>query len=64
MPREFLTDIDLKAGLQLDGAAGDADRVLLSKGSGQKPVWGFKVTASTSDPTGGTDGDIWIKYTA
>lgn len=22
------------------------------------------ITVSTSDPTGGTDGDIWIKYTA
>jgi hypothetical protein len=22
------------------------------------------ITTSTSDPTGGSDGDIWIKYTA
>ena len=64
MARQFHTDVDIKAGLQLDGAAGDSDRVLVSKGSGQKPAWGFKVTASTSDPTGGNDGDIWIKYTA
>lgn len=63
MPREFLADVDLKAGLLLDGAAGEAERVLISKGSGQKPAWGFKVTASTSDPSGGADGDIWIKYT-
>lgn len=64
MAREFRTDVDLKAGLLLDGSTGDTDRVLLSRGAGQKPAWGFKVTASTSDPTGGNDGDIWIKYTA
>ena len=22
------------------------------------------ITVSTSDPTGGTDGDVWVKYTA
>jgi hypothetical protein len=64
MAREFLVDVNLKAGLSLDGSAGETDRVLVSKGSGQKPAWGFKVTASTLDPTGGVDGDIWIKYTA
>jgi hypothetical protein len=64
MSREFHTDVDLKAGLRLDGLAGDTDRVLVSRGTGQKPAWGFKVTASTADPTGGNDGDIWIKYTA
>jgi hypothetical protein len=36
-------------------------------GSGLKLESGFlatNITTSTSDPTGGSDGDIWIKYTA
>jgi hypothetical protein len=36
-------------------------------GSGLKFESGFlatNITTSTSDPTGGSDGDIWIKYTA
>lgn len=42
-----------------DGAAG---AVLSTNGSGTLSWRG--ITASTSDPTGGNDGDIWIKYTA
>lgn len=42
-----------------DGASGS---VLSTNASGTLSWRG--ITTSTSDPTGGADGDIWIKYTA
>lgn len=32
--------------------------------SGVMKQLNYNITTSTSDPTGGADGDIWIKYTA
>jgi hypothetical protein len=26
------------------------------------PTWGRKITISADDPTGGSNGDIWLKY--
>ena len=40
MAREFLADVDLKAGLLLAGSAGSAGRLLISQGSGQPAIWG------------------------
>lgn len=37
-----------------------AQRTELGLGSGATT----NITASTDDPSGGADGDIWIKYTA
>ena len=31
---------------------------------GPTGTFAYTITTSTSDPTGGSDGDIWIKYTA
>lgn len=64
MAKEFHTDVDLKGALQFDSSAGTSGQLATSQGSGQKPKWGIKITTSTSDPSGGADGDIWIKYTA
>lgn len=45
MAKEFLSDVDLKAGLLLNGSAGTSGQVLQSQGAGQKPIW---ATASGS----------------
>jgi hypothetical protein len=48
-------------------AAGTGVAEEISVGSGLKLASGSlttNITTSTSDPTGGSDGDIWIKYTA
>lgn len=39
MAKEFLSDVDLKAGLLLGGSAGTSGYVLKSQGAGQKPIW-------------------------
>lgn len=46
MPREFLTDVDLKAGLLLAGSAGTSGQVIKSQGPGQPPVWGTDQTGA------------------
>ena len=74
MPREFHTDVDLMGALLLNGSAGTSGQIPRSAGPGAAPTWGAgivgsgttglrNITTSTSDPTGGSDGDIWIKYT-
>lgn len=55
MAREFLSDVDLKAGLLLNGSAGTSGYVLTSQGSGQKPVWTSQVGV-----TDGDKGDITV----
>jgi hypothetical protein len=44
----------------LDDADASAQRTTLELKTGATT----NITTSTSDPTGGSDGDIWIKYTA
>ena len=44
----------------LDDADASAQRTTLGLGTGATT----NITTSTSNPTGGADGDIWIKYTA
>jgi hypothetical protein len=44
----------------LDDADASAQRTTLELKTGATT----NITTSTSDPTGGADGDIWIKYTA
>ena len=44
MAREFLADVDLKAGLLLAGSAGSAGQQLTSQGPGLPPVWGSSGT--------------------
>ncbi|MEB3277208.1 MAG: hypothetical protein VKM92_09615, partial [Cyanobacteriota bacterium] len=39
MPKEFLTEVDLKAELRAAGSAGSSGQVLQSQGSGQPPTW-------------------------
>lgn len=63
MARELLSSPDVKSPLLLNGSAGTSGQLLQSAGSGSPPTWGRIITTSTSDPTGGSDGDIWIKYT-
>lgn len=41
--------------------AGTAGQIWTSDGSGAG-TWKHKITMSTSDPSGGSDGDIWFKY--
>ena len=41
----------------------DADKILYVNSSGAA-AWGHKITFSTSDPSGGSDGDIWFQYEA
>lgn len=41
--------------------AGSAGQIWVSDGSGAG-TWKHKITMSTSDPSGGSDGDIWFKY--
>ena len=64
MSREFLTQVNFKAAVQADGSAGNSGQLFESLGGSLPPKWGRVITTSTSDPTGGSDGDIWIKYTA
>lgn len=64
MPKEFLTETNFKAAVQVNGSAGSSGQLLESQGAATVPKWGRVITASTSDPAGGSDGDIWIKYTA
>jgi hypothetical protein len=64
MPKEFLTEANFKAAVQANGSAGGSGQLFESQGSSSPPKWGRVITTSTSDPTGGADGDIWIKYTA
>jgi hypothetical protein len=64
MPKEFLTETNFKAAVQINGSAGSSGQLFESQGASTVPKWGRVITASTSDPTGGADGDIWIKYTA
>lgn len=40
---------------------GNAGQVWVSDGSGTG-AWKTLVTISTSDPSGGSDGDLWFKY--
>lgn len=42
-------------------SAGAAGQMWVSDGSGAG-TWKHKITMSTSDPSGGSDGDIWFKY--
>lgn len=42
----------------------DADAAAQRTTLGLKTGAVTNITTSTSDPTGGADGDIWIKYTA
>ena len=44
----------------LDDADAPAQRTTLGLGTGATT----NITTSTADPSGGADGDIWIKYTA
>lgn len=62
--KEFHCDVDLKGLLKLEGSAGISGQMLESQGDATAAKWGRVITTSTSDPTGGADGDIWIKYTA
>ena len=39
MAKAFLSDVDLKAGLLLNGSAGTSGYVLKSQGAGQNPIW-------------------------
>ena len=64
MAREFLIEPNFKTPVQVSGSAGNSGQMFESQGSSLPPKWGKTITASTSDPTGGVDGDIWIKYTA
>ena len=64
MTREFLTPANFRAAVQVSGQAGNSGQLFESQGSSTPPKWGRVITTSTSDPTGGADGDIWIKYTA
>lgn len=64
MPKEFLTETNFKAAVQVNGSAGSSGQLFESQGASTVPKWGRVITASTSDPSGGADGDIWIKYTA
>ena len=57
MTREFLTGVDLKSALLLDGAAGTSGQVIKSQGAGQKPIWSDDLSASVSD---GDKGDITV----
>ena len=41
--------------------AGASGQLWVSDGSGAG-AWKHKITMSTSDPSGGSDGDIWFKY--
>jgi hypothetical protein len=45
-----------------DGTASVVELSATRVGSGATGL--RNITTSTSDPTGGSDGDIWIKYTA
>jgi len=42
-------------------SSSDADKVLYVDSNGD-PAWGHKITISASNPSGGSDGDIWLKY--
>lgn len=42
-------------------SAGASGQIWVSDGSGAG-AWKHKITMSTSDPSGGSDGDIWFKY--
>ena len=64
MAKELLSSPDVKSPMLLNGSAGTSGQMLQSGGAGSAPTWGRTITTSTSDPTGGVDGDIWIKYTA
>lgn len=44
----------------IDDADASAQRTTLELKTGATT----NITTSTSDPTGGADGDVWIKYTA
>lgn len=41
-------------------AAGSAGQILEYNAAGEAK-WGRKITVSTSDPSGGADGDLWLK---
>lgn len=43
--------------------AGEEGQVWTSKGDGNGE-WKDRITISTSEPSGGQDGDIWFVYTA
>jgi hypothetical protein len=64
MTRRLENGADLRGPLQVAGAAGSSGQLFESQGSSTYPKWGRLITTSVSDPTGGSDGDIWIKYTA
>lgn len=53
-------DITTAGKALLDDADASAQRTTLGLKTGATT----NITTSTSDPTGGADGDIWIKYTA
>ena len=64
MAKDFLTPSNFKAAVQANGSAGSSGQLFESQGSASPPKWSRVITTSTADPTGGVDGDIWIKYTA
>lgn len=49
MAREFLTDVDLKSKLLLDGSAGSAGQPLVSGGPGQPAGWSAIAASAISD---------------
>lgn len=57
MARDFLCDIDLKAGLLLAGSAGTSGQVLKSQGAGLPPIWG-------ADESGTGGGSVTIGTSA
>jgi len=46
MPKEFLTEVDLKAELRAAGSAGTSGQVLQSQGAGQPPAWANATSGS------------------
>ena len=58
--------INVGTGITINGNLGiiSATSIYTSASVGSGDTGVRKITTSTSDPTGGSDGDIWIKYTA
>jgi len=45
----------------LEFFAAGAEGQILEMGA-SLPGWGRKITISAADPSGGSDGDLWMKY--
>lgn len=50
MAKQFLTDVDLRAQLQLAGSAGTAGQVIVSSGPDGLPSWGSAVNSPVLQP--------------